>query len=125
MMSVIVQTAPGIYGVRMIAALPRLLTLLALLLMPFGMVSAPAAAQPMPASHSMAQAEHCDEQPGQDKAPLHSSQQMHCAMCAALPAGDPPAPNAGLQPTAPRIIAVVSPVSGIELEIATPPPKHG
>ena len=123
-MSVIVQTAMSPYGARMTAALLRLITLLALVLMPFGMASSPAMAQPMPANHGTVQAGHCDEQSDQDKAPSHSSQQMHCAMCAALPASEP-TPAVVLRPTAPRIIATVSPFNGIELEIATPPPRHG
>lgn len=98
--------------------------LLALVLMPFGMAGTPANAQPMPANHAMVQQGHCDEQPDRDKAPHQSSQQMHCAMCAALPASEPPCPSAGLRPAAPRKIATVSPFNGIELEIATPPPKR-
>lgn len=124
-MSVIVQTSPSHYGASMIKALLRLFTLLALALMPFGMASTPALAQPMPANHAMAQSAHCDQQPDEDKSPAHSSQQMHCAMCAALPASEPPTPIAELRPTAPRIITAVSPFKGIELEIATPPPKRG
>lgn len=124
-MSVIVQSSSSHYGASMTAALLRLIMLLALVLMPFGMASAPAMAQPMPANHGLAQAGHCDEQSDQDKAPSHPSQQVHCAMCAAVPAGQPLTPGAGLRPTAPRIIATVSPFNGIELEIATPPPRRG
>ena len=124
-MSVIVETASKPYGARMIAALLRFVTLLALVLMPFGMIGTPAVAQPGPATHAMTQNGHCEKQSDQDKAPAHSSQQMHCAMCAALPASDPPAPSDGFKPIAPRIIATVSPFNGIELEIATPPPRRG
>ena len=124
-MSVIVQSASRPYGLRMTAALVRFFTLLALVLMPFGMSSAPAVAQTMPANHAMAQSAHCDEKSDQNKSPAHSSQQMHCAMCAALPASEPPTPIAELRPTAPRLIAAVSPFNGIDLEIATPPPRQG
>ena len=124
-MSVIVQTASKPYGAGMIAALFRFVTLLALVLMPFGMISTPANAQPMPANHAMAQQGHCDEQSDSNKAPAHSSQQMHCAMCAALPASEPPSPCAGIRLNTPRIIATVSPFNGIDLEIATPPPRQG
>lgn len=124
-MSVIVQTASTPYGARMIAALFRFVTLLALVLMPFGMIGTPANAQSIPANHAMVQQGHCDEQSNGDKAPAHSSQQMHCAMCAALPASEPQSPSAGLRPIAPRKIATVSPFNGIELEIATPPPRQG
>ena len=124
-MSVIAQKESGAYGARMIAALFRFITLLALVLMPFGMMGAPANAQPMPANHEMVQQGHCDEQSDGEKAPAHSSQQMHCAMCAALPAAEPPSPSVGLRPITPRKIATVSPFNGIELEIATPPPRQG
>ena len=106
------------------AALVRLVTLLALLLMPLGMSGAPAIAQPSPVNHSMAQKGHCDQNSDQEKAP-DRSRQMHCAMCAALPASEPPAPSAGLRPSPPRILATVAAFHGIELEIATPPPKLG
>jgi hypothetical protein len=108
----------------MTAALFRFVMLLALMLMPVGMIGAEASAQPVSAEHSMRQVGHCSEQSDQDRAPAHSSKQMHCAMCAALPASDPPAPSAELRPSAPRNIAAVSPFHGIELEIATPPPKR-
>ncbi len=85
-MPVIAQHASRPYVAGMTAALIRLLTLLALVLMPIGMTGAPAAASPMPASHHMA-AGHCDEQPDEDQAP---SSKMDCAaMCAALPATIP------------------------------------
>lgn len=106
----------------MTAALLRLLTLLALVLMPIGMTSAPAAASPMPASHHTA-AGHCEEQPDQDQAP---ASKMDCAaMCTALPATDAAAPSPVLKPKAPRTIAVATPFDGVILEIATPPPRHG
>ena len=124
-MSVIVETFSSHYGASMVAALVRLFTLFALVLMPFGMVSTPAVAQAMPADHATMPMGHCDGQSDQNKAPAHSSQQMHCAMCAALAASEPPTPSAGLPPSTPRIIATVSPFNGIELEIATPPPRRG
>ena len=124
-MSVIVQTSSTHYGASMIAALLRLLTVLALVLMPFGMVSIPAAAEAMAADHATMPMGHCGDQSDQDKAPAHTSQQMHCAMCAALPASEPPTPAAGVPPSTPRSIATVSRFDGIELEIATPPPRRG
>jgi hypothetical protein len=124
-MSVIVRTTSNAYGARMTAALFRLVMMLLLVLMPLGMAMAPAAVQSLPAAHQVAQNGHCDERPGQDKAPAQSSQQMHCAMCAALPASTPPSPSVGLLPSTPCMIAAVSPFNGIELEIATPPPRNG
>jgi hypothetical protein len=120
--SVIAQQGQHFYGCGMTAALLRLLTMLALVLMPIGMTSAPAAASPVPASHHMT-AGHCDEQPEQNQAP---ASKMDCAaMCTALPATDSAAPNPVLMPKAPRTVAVATPFDGIILEIATPPPKHG
>ena len=107
----------------MAATMIRLLALVALVLMPFGMAGTPAVAQPMPANHAMGQQGHCEGQSGDGEAPAPSSQQMHCAMCAALPAAEPPAPAAGLRPATPRILATASPFNGIALEIATPPPR--
>ena len=106
----------------MTAALLRLLALLALVLMPFGMAGAPAMAQPMPTQHAMASMGHCDEQRDQDEAPVSK---MDCtAMCTALPATDAPAPAPALQPIVPRTIAIAVPFAGIEPELATPPPRR-
>ena len=124
-MSVIVHTGSRSYGPRMAAAAIRLLTLLALLALPIALGGAPAIAQSMPAEHSSASFGHCDEQPGQNEAPVKSSQLMHCAMCVALPAAETPGPAAALIPMAPRTMAPVASFNGIELEIATPPPKRG
>lgn len=124
-MSVIVQTGSRLYAVAMTVALLRLTILLALVLMPFGMAGTAAVAQPAAASHEMAQNGHCNGTSDQDQVPAHSPQQMHCAMCAALPAGELSEPDAGLRPVMPRVIATVAPFDGIELEIATPPPKLG
>lgn len=107
----------------MTSALTRLLTLLAFVLMPFGMTGAPAYAQPVADSHSAMTmgAGHCDEHPVKDKAP---SSKMDCtATCTALPAADAWVPLSVLKPTAPRTLAIAAPFSGIEPEIATPPPR--
>lgn len=124
-MSVIVQTASKSYGPRMAAAAIRLLTLLALVVMPFAMGSAPASAQSTSAEHISPSIGHCDEQSGQNDAPVKSSQLMHCAMCVAIPAAETPGPVVALIPVAPRAMAPVVSFNGIELEIATPPPKRG
>jgi hypothetical protein len=107
---------------RMIAALCRLLTLLALVLMPVGMTYAPAAASPMPASHHEVTMGHCGEQTGQDEAPISK---MACtAMCMALPATDAPTKASVLKATAPRNIGIAKRFVGMVPEIATPPPKQ-
>lgn len=123
MVPVIAPQASRVYVAGMTAALLRLLTLLALVLMPIGMTSAPVAASPMPTSHDTAMVGHCNGQPGEDETPVSK---MDCAaMCAALLATDAPAPTSILRPKAPRTIAIATPFVGVVPEIATPPPKRG
>ena len=105
------------YLPAMTSVLLRFATLLALLLMPVGMATAPVAAQ----AAATAAAGHCDEH--QEPADAPSSPQAHCAGCVALPAADVPAAVAGLVPQAPVVIALTTPISEREPEIATPPPK--
>jgi hypothetical protein len=124
LISVIVETASRSYGAGMVAVAIRMLTLLALVIMPFGMAGAPATAQSRPADHSAASTGHCDEQSGEKGSPVKSAPMMHCAMCVALPAAEAPKPRVAILPGAPRAIAAVTSVDGIELEIATPPPKR-
>ena len=122
-MSVIATTGSRPYGEHMAAALLRLMAIAAFVLMPFGMTGATASTGPLRADVSaMAMgAGHCDEQPGKERAP---SAQMDCtAMCTALPAADVWVPLCVLRPTAPRTLTIAAPFSGIEPEIATPPPR--
>lgn len=101
----------------MIAALMRMLALVALLAMPLGM-AAPAAAHGSPATAS--EPGHCGEEQGESEAPAKAP--AHCTACAALPATSLGAVDTRLLQV-PRTAAVVAPFAGIELEIATPPPK--
>src|SRR5262245_55873240 len=101
----------------MASAVLRLLALIALVLMPLSMASAPASAQPA----ARAPAGHCDDHQQPSKAP--SGPLMHCTACAALPAIDTPAPIAELDPETPMLIALASFLAGIEPDTATPPPK--
>ena len=101
------------YPPTMVSAFLRLLALVALVLMPLSMASAPAAAPSV--------AGHCDDQQQPAKAP--AGQQVHCTACAALPAIDTPAPLAKLTPRMPTVIALASFLAGIEPDTATPPPK--
>ena len=94
----------------------RLVTLVAVLLMPAAMASAPALAQPAPAA-----AGHCDEH--QEPADAPSKPQAHCTGCSALPAIEAPGGDAALRPLAPRVVAHSHFISGFEPEIVTPPPK--
>lgn len=107
----------------MTAALLRFLTLLALVLMPFGMTGAPAVAQPLAADHAAMAMGHCDEQPAKDNAPKPAK--MDCtAMCTALMAADCPVPAPAMTPAAPRSTAAAVAFVGIDPEIATPPPRQ-
>jgi hypothetical protein len=105
------------YAVGMASAVLRLIALIALVLMPLSMASAPASAHP----NATASAGHCDDHQQPAKAP--SGPQMHCTACAALPAMDAPVPIAELAPEMPLIIAFSTFLPGIEPDTATPPPK--
>lgn len=122
MISVIVQKGFGHYVAAMASAVFRLVALIALVLMPLGMGAAPALAAPDHHEMMTAGPGHCDEQQDQDKAP---ASKMDCAaMCTALPAGNASSVTPAMKPVTPRTIALASPFTGIEPEIATPPPKQ-
>lgn len=105
------------YLAAMASALLRLVTLIALLVMPVGMATAPAMAQPVAAGEEA----HCgDHQQPADSPP---AQQVHCTGCSALPAMEVPAAVSRPLPQAPVLISLVDPLSEIEPELATPPPK--
>jgi hypothetical protein len=117
---------------RMAAAALRLLALIALVLMPFGMAGTPALAAPVANDHRTAmghevagmEMSHCaDRQDGQrDKAP--TPKPMNCmAACAAIPAPGVPLLAEAMKPALPRAVFLATPFSGIDPEIATPPPK--
>lgn len=121
MIATIETIANRVYWAPMRIAALRLLTLFALLLMPFGMAAASSA--PVAGHHSSAMpTEHCDDQPGEKQS---GGAVAKCAMpcAAALPAADlapadqQPVPRARSRPPIePRL-------AGILMEIATPPPK--
>ena len=103
----------------MAAALFRLMALLALMLMPHGLASAPAMAEP--GNHATS-AGHCEDQAEHDKAPAKSH--VDCAMaCNALPASEPSVEEPLPMPIALRAIAPEIRFSSIVPETATPPPK--
>jgi hypothetical protein len=110
------------YIAAMASTLIRLVALMALILMPLGMGAAPALVAPGPHSMTMAVSGHCDGQQDPDKAP--AQKQMNCtAACTALPAPSAPVLPPALKPTARRMSGVDTIFTGIEPEIATPPPK--
>jgi MFS family permease len=88
---------------------------------PFGIASAGATPGAHPAAVESA-VSPCGEHPAPGDVP--SGPAMHCTACTALPAMEVPSPVAELRPQ-PRM-DIRSPyfVSGIEPEVATPPPKY-
>jgi hypothetical protein len=100
----------------------RFLVSLAVLLMPFGMPVA--AAAPVHHKHAGAMAiEHCADT---DEAPVGKGAAAQCMMaCAsALPAADLAPMMAPLALRAFVHPSLIPPLAGIELEIATPPPRR-
>ena len=118
MTSVIAGQGSPAYGTRMVAPLLRLVMLVALALMPFGMANAPAVAA---ASIAPAAAGHCDEHQKPDNLP--AKMHMSCASCTALPAPDLAPEVSELRHELPRLVKAVKAMSETEPEIATPPPK--
>jgi hypothetical protein len=100
----------------------KLITVLAVLLMPLGMAAAPAA---LPAGHhAVAGAiEHCPD--SQLPSPDLAGGLAECAMpCAsALPAWDYPPPTESPRPQQPAERRIEHRLTGVLMEIATPPPK--
>jgi hypothetical protein len=99
----------------------KLLTLLAVLLMPFGMTAAPAAAM---AHHSASRPmEHCPEQ-----APKQSGKAgfVECTMMcsAALPATELKRDGPLLVVCAPARAGAVRQLHGVHPDTATPPPRR-
>ena len=122
LIAVIAGAASRAYGRGMPRLALKLITLLAVLLMPLGMAAAPAA---VAADHHPAAAaiEHCPD--SQLPSPDVAGGLAECAMpCAsALPAWDYPPPAAGPTPQQPAERRVEHRLTGVLMEIATPPPK--
>ena len=98
----------------------KLLTFVALLLMPFGMVAPAAAAPHHSASMPM---QHCPEQAPTQKGKLGFAPcTMACA--AALPAAESSPADEFPIDRAAQVSAAVRQLHGVQLEIATPPPKR-
>ena len=105
----------------MAATFLRLMMVVALAIMPFGMASVPAAAA-LP-STAQASAGHCDDHQKPTDAP--STPKAHCAVCAALPAGDTSIAVAELRPVLLRVVQAEQWLAEQEPDIDTPPPKLG
>lgn len=118
MTRIVARRARDLYSSCMTAMLLRIALTFALLLMPFGMAAAPAAA----ASAAPAVSEHCGEHRPQPESPGEAK--IHCTGCAALPVIDAPVAADVLPPHAPDLLALASLRSAVEPDIATPPPKR-
>ena len=110
-----------VYHRRMRFALLRLLALLALTLMPFGMAAAPAASAH---HHPMATAmEHCPDRPAPHAAQMGiGACTMACA--AALPAVNLSRAAICVIAASPEFPPAAERLEGHQPEIATPPPKR-
>lgn len=99
------------------AAVFRLLTLFAFVLMPFTMAPAEAHAMPQGIAEG-----HCDDRQ-QPELPKQVNMAQCMLMCAALPAAEPLTVFAPGLPKTPLQLDLIKPIHGIILEIATPPPR--
>ena len=107
----------------MLAALLRLVTIVALAAMPLAMVATPVAASPVdhpPAAMS----DHCAEPSGErDSVP---GQAMDCkAACSALPASSVEPAEDAVRPPVPGDALAAADFDDTVREIATPPPRLG
>lgn len=111
-----------VYHRGMRFALSRLLVLLALMLMPFGMAAAPAASAHHHPMAAMAM-EHCPEVPSRHAAQMGiGACTMACA--GALPAIDLSRAAICVIAASPEFSPAAERLEGQQPEIATPPPRH-
>lgn len=120
-------------GQHMAAAFLRLLALVALVLMPFGMASTSALAAPadnghvMAMGHEMAEMDksHCADRQDQNGDDSPISKSMNCmAACAAIPGPGAPPLADPIKPAELRNIFLATRFVAVDPEIATPPPKR-
>lgn len=86
MTPVIAEHGPCVYLGQMAATLLRMLALVALVMMPFGMTSAPAAVEGPHQAMAGMEPGHCDDTGDNDEAPQGSHCALACSMVAAEPA---------------------------------------
>lgn len=97
----------------------RLLTLVALVLMPFGMTAAPAHGGPIP---HVSTADDCGVNADQDEAP--ATPQTDCTIsCTVLRVADQSIARTFALAGGLQLVEPVVPFHGIVVEIATPPPR--
>jgi hypothetical protein len=121
-MMVIAGQCSGDYLGGMASVVLRILALMALVLMPLGMISMSASATTMNEVAAARVADHCAEHQMPASAP--SEAQMHCSACAALPAAAATTRLTELITTAPVHIRCTHFVPAFEPEIGTPPPRR-
>lgn len=108
------------YGLQMRSLALRLLAFVAVLLMPFGMTAAPAASIHHEQMSAMPM-QHCPDGPRSVSTGAMADCSMACA--AALPAADLTVVGSHPVSRSPADPSIVARLVGIELEIATPPPR--
>jgi hypothetical protein len=118
----IASRRPDPYLGDMLSLPIRLLTLLALVAMPFAMAASPAQAHSGPDAMAGMSAEHCADHEDSNAPPATDMTQC-LLMCAALPAMGPLRIEPPELPRAPLALSAAVPIHGIILEIATPPPR--
>jgi hypothetical protein len=120
---VIARQARGAYLESVIAALLRLLSIAAMILMPIGMGMAPAAAA-TPASHKTMESSgdgHCGQKPDSDNG---KAMAMQCAgSCSALPSEPAATSDHELARMACHTAGRVKVLHGVLLALSTPPPR--
>ena len=103
----------------MLAVLCRLLAVVSLVLMPFGMLGAPASAA---APHVMTASMSCD---GHDTSSKSAPERKaHCTSCVAIAAPNAATPMAIFQPAIVLAGSAAHLLLGLEPDVATPPPKR-
>ena len=119
MSAVIASQSSGAYLARMSSTVMRLLTLVALVLMPFGMDAASA----VPAAHAPA-ASHCEDQ-GSQPAEHSRHQAVDCAMACSMVATAEARTGEAIPS---HHLAADRPIAqrgtGLHPDTATPPPKR-
>lgn len=110
--------------------LVRFLTIVAFVLMPFGMASATSASQPADGVqvNSLEQhLGHCNPQPSGDESDDQngSAPSSDCSsMCTVIPASEILTPVRVVQLRSPSAHILANPFTGIEPDITTPPPRR-
>lgn len=118
------------YAIDMDTVLVRFLTIVAFVLMPFGMASATTVSQPAGAVQVTSLEQHlghCNPQPSGDESDDQNGPTpgSDCSsMCTVIPASDILTPVRIVQLLSPSADVLANPFTGIEPDITTPPPRR-